>query len=95
MNNSKIIITPNIDNYQLHRVLSKMLARKILKSGLKRETIATQLSVTLSCIDKIAQGKSQVRFTRLVQLLYAMNTDPIVFVKEYIQELEKTPSSIS
>ncbi len=85
------MIMPNDDIHKLHEVLSKMLVRKILKSGLKREAIAAELSVTASCIDKIAQGKNQVKFTRVIQLLSATKTDPIVFMEEYIAEIEKLP----
>ena len=59
------------------------------KSGVGRRGIAENLGVSLSCIDKIMQGRNKVGFSKLMLMLQAMHIRPSAFFRLYEKELKK------
>jgi hypothetical protein len=79
----------NINPDDFEKALQNTLERMYKKSVVGRRGIAENIGVSLSCIDKIMQGKNKVGFTKLMLMLQAMHIRPSAFFRLYQKELKK------
>jgi transcriptional regulator with XRE-family HTH domain len=79
----------NINPDDFEKALIITLEKLYKKSGISRKGIAANMGVSVSCIDKLMQGRNKVGFSQLMHMLQAMQIRPSAFFRLYQKELKK------